>query len=297
MTIPQARPLVDGVVGGPGPAASAAALAPERWTLPRWATGLLGAAFLVGLWEVLALTMFHPAIHSGVPTPPAVLGQFLHRDLFGYHDAHGQFHKAIYGRNVRQTVGEAFTGFVVANLAAIALAIAFVQVPVIEKALLRIAIASYCLPILAIGPILTFVLHGDAPKSALAGLLCFFPTLVGTVLGLRSADRASLDVIRASGGGTWAQLVKVRLRAAIPSTFAALQIAAPSAMLGAIIGEFLGNSDYGLGILMINAQAELEVARLWGVALLTTGIGGLAYLLVGLLSRLAAPWAPRQERI
>ena len=76
---------------------------------------------------------------------------------------------------------------------AIVLAVAFVQVPLVEKALLRVAIASYCLPIIAIGPILTFVLNGDAPKSALAGLLVFFPTLVGVVVGLRSADRAALD--------------------------------------------------------------------------------------------------------
>ena len=47
---------------------------------------------------------------------------------------------------------EAATGFVVANVLAIVLGIAFVQVPLIEKALLRIAIASYCLPIIAIGP-------------------------------------------------------------------------------------------------------------------------------------------------
>jgi ABC-type nitrate/sulfonate/bicarbonate transport system permease component len=168
-------------------------------------------------------------------------------------------------------------------------------VPVIEKALLRIAIASYCLPIIAIGPILTFVLHGDAPKSALAGLLVFFPTLVGCVVGLRSADRAVLDVIQACGGGSWTQLFKVRLRAALPSTFAALQVAAPSAILGAIVGEYLGRQDTGLGILMINAQGALEIARIWGVALLSTGIAGAAYALTGVIGRLVAPWAPRRS--
>ena len=60
---------------------------------------------------------------------------------------------------------EAATGFVYGNLLAIVLGIAFVQLPLIEKALLRIAVATYCLPIIAIGPILTFVLHGDAPQS------------------------------------------------------------------------------------------------------------------------------------
>ena len=147
----------------------------EKTGLPAWLGGMIGTILLVGLWELLALTVFHK-IGSGVPTPTSVVSK-------GWSDVRS----GLYGRNVRQTLKEAATGYVVANILAIVLAIAFVQVPVIEKALLRIAIASYCLPIIAIGPILSFILHGDAPKSALAGLLVFFPTLVGCAVGLRSA--------------------------------------------------------------------------------------------------------------
>lgn len=253
----------------------------EKTALPAWLGGLIGAVLLVGLWELLALTVFHK-VGSGVPTPTSVVSKWW-----------SDYRKGLYGVNLRQTLKEAATGYVVANVLAIVLAIAFIQVPVVEKALLRIAIASYCLPIIAIGPILSFILHGDAPKSALAGLLVFFPTLVGCAVGLRSADRTALDLIRATGGGSWSQLVKVRLRAAIPSTFAALQVAAPSAILGAIIGEYLGRQDNGLGIMMINAQGALETARIWGIALLSTGIAGVLYAVTGLVGRAAAPWAPR----
>jgi ABC-type nitrate/sulfonate/bicarbonate transport system permease component len=248
-----------------------------------WLGGTIGFAVLIIVWEVLAVTVFHK-VGSGVPTPTSVVSKFW-----------SDFHKGLYGVNLRQTMKEAATGYVVANVLAVVLAIAFVQVPLIEKAILRIAIASYCLPIIAIGPILTFILHGDAPKSALAGLLVFFPTLVGCLVGLRSADRTTLDLIRASGGGSWSQLVKVRLRAAIPSTFAALQVAAPSAILGAIVGEYLGRQDNGLGIMMINAQGALETARIWGIALLSTGIAGVAYAATGLIGGLLAPWAPRRS--
>jgi ABC-type nitrate/sulfonate/bicarbonate transport system permease component len=251
--------------------------------MPAWVGGTIGAILLIAVWEILALTILHKN-GSGVPTPTSVVSKFW-----------SDYHKGLYGRNLKKTLKEAATGYLVANVLAIVLAIAFVQIPVIEKALLRIAIASYCLPIIAIGPILTFVLHGDAPKSALAGLLVFFPTLVGVVVGLRSADRTTLDVIRALGGGSWVQLFKVRLRAALPSTFAALQIAAPSAILGAIVGEYLGRQDTGLGIMMINAQGALETARIWGIALLSTGIAGIAYAATGLIGRLVAPWAPRRS--
>ena len=240
---------------------------------------VFGVVILVVVWEILALTVFHSR-GSGVPTPPAVV-RGLWKD----------YRAGLYGRNLRQTMKEAATGFIVANVLAITLGIAFVQLPVIEKALLRIAIASYCLPIIAVGPILGYVLNGDASKSAMAGLLVFFPSLVGVVVGLRSADPITLDVIRAAGGGAWKQLWTVRLRAALPSTFAALQIAAPSAILGAIIGEYLGNQDWGLGILMINAQGSFLVARVWGVAILSTAIATAGYLGIGLIGRLVAPWA------
>jgi ABC-type nitrate/sulfonate/bicarbonate transport system permease component len=263
--------------GGPIATVGAAAAPGGR---PAWISGTIGAVLLIVLWEVLALTVYHK-VGSGVPTPTAVVSKFWSDVTSG-----------LYGRNFWQTMKEATTGFIVANVLAIALAIAFVQVPLVEKALLRIAIASYCLPIIAIGPIFSIVLHGDAPQSALAGLLVFFPSLVGVVVGLRSADKSSLDLIRAVGGGSWRQLTKVRLRAALPSTFAALQIAAPSAILGAIVGEFLGQRGNGLGIMMIDAEGALEIARTWGIALVCTIVAGILYLLIGVAGRAIAPWAP-----
>jgi ABC-type nitrate/sulfonate/bicarbonate transport system permease component len=281
-TYPSDVDVVADQLGSQAPVPGATLPPEDGQGMPAWLGGTIGVALLVALWEILALTVFHSA-GSGVPTPTSVVSKFW-----------SDWTSGLYGRNIGQTLKEAATGYLVANALALVLAIAFVQVPMIERALLRIAIASYCLPIIAIGPILTFVLHGDAPKSALAGLIVFFPSLVGIVVGLRSADAAVLDVIRAAGGGSWAQLFKVRLRAALPSTFAALQIAAPSAILGAIVGEYLGNQDHGLGIMMINSQATLEIARTWGVALLCTGIAGVGYVLTALVGRLVAPWAARQ---
>ncbi len=247
--------------------------------MPSWVGGLIGAALLLVLWEVLALTVFN-SIGSGVPTPVSVVTQFW-KDLTN----------GLYGRNVGQTLKEAASGYLVANVAAILLGIAFVQVPAVEKALLRLAIASYCLPLIAVGPILSFALSGDRPQAALAALLVFFPTLIGVVLGLRSADPNSLDVIRAAGGGRWSQLGKVRLKAALPSTFAALQIAAPSAILGAIIGEYLGRQPTGLGIMMIDAESSLAIARTWGVALFCAAIAGFGYYVTGVIGKLLTPWA------
>jgi ABC-type nitrate/sulfonate/bicarbonate transport system permease component len=268
------------------PEVAAAAAAPTRLPkgddeggMPAWAGGLIGFALLLVLWEVLALTVFN-SVGSGVPTPVSVVTQFWNDLTSG-----------LYGKNVGQTLKEAADGYAVAVVAAIVLAIAFVQVPVIEKSLLRLAVASYCLPLIAVGPILSFALSGDRPQAALAALLVFFPMLVGVVLGLRSADPASLDVVYAAGGGRWSQLYKVRLKAALPSTFAALQIAAPSAILGAIIGEYLGRQPTGLGIMMIDAETSLSISRTWGIALFCAAIAGIGYYVTGVIGRLLTPWA------
>jgi len=273
--------------GAGSPVVSAAELAAleraEGDGMPSWIGGLIGTILLIAVWWILALTVFHK-VGSGVPRPNDVVTTLWH-----------DFGHGLYWKNIRQTMKEAATGFTGAVVLAAVLAIAFVQVPIVEKALLRLAIASYCLPIIAIGPILVFALPGDRPKSVLAGLLAFFPTLIGMILGLRSADTNSLDLIRAAGGGAWSQLVKVRLRAALPSTFAALQNAAPAAILGAIIGDLLGGQQgVGLGIFMVDSEQALDIARTWGIALVCTALAGIAFAVVGTLGRLATPWAQRQ---
>ena len=91
----------------------------------------------------------------------------------------------------------------------------------------RLSVAVYCLPLLAIGPILQIVTTGSSTKIVLAALSVFFTTLVCCVLGLRSADPASLDVVHAAGGGKLRMFSAVRVQAALPSVFAGLRIAAP----------------------------------------------------------------------
>jgi ABC-type nitrate/sulfonate/bicarbonate transport system permease component len=84
-------------------------------------------------------------------------------------------------------------------------------------------------------------------------------------------------------------LVKVRLQASLPSLFGSLRIAAPAAVLGAIIGEYLGG-DSGLGVAMINAEQSLNIARTWGIALVATALAGTCYAVVAAIGRYVTPW-------
>lgn len=237
------------------------------------------AGFLI-IWQVVGMTIF--AESRAIPPPTAIVSQIFEDGW------------AFYGPNIATTVKEAIWGWVWGNSIAIALAIMFVAIPLVERFAMKVAIAAYCLPIIAIGPILQILYDGSTPKIILSAMTCFFTTLIGALVGLRSADPTSMDLVKAYGGGGWSQMRKVRFKSALPSLFAGLRIAAPAALLGAIIGEYLGGES-GLGVTMIASQQALNIDRTWGIALVSTAIAGVAYGITAVIGRLLTPWAPRSS--
>ncbi len=249
--------------------------------LGRWGA-IVGVVGILAVWWLLAVTFFKAG--KGVPTPWEVV-QKVRADGWSFYRPH-----------LAQTGTEAFYGYLIGNALALLCAVLVVLVPVVEGVVMQLAVASYCMPIMAIGPILTLVFAGNRPMIALAALSVFFTTLVGMLLGLRSADRTSLELVRVYGGGRWKQLAKVRLISAVPSTLAALKVAAPAAMLGAILGEYLGNLSRGLGVAMTVSQQQLDSARTWAIALMAGLLAAGVYALTGVLARVVAPWADSETR-
>ncbi|MFC7484250.1 ABC transporter permease [Luedemannella flava] len=152
----------------------------------RWLPGAIGVVAVVGAWEVVGRTVF--ADNKAVPPPTAIARQLVADGL------------DFYLPNVVTTLREASLGWLIGNVIAIVLAVAFIQVPLLERALLQVALASYCLPVIAIGPVLAILFTEDTPKVILAALSVIFTTLIGTLVGLRDADQTSLELIRAYGG-------------------------------------------------------------------------------------------------
>jgi ABC-type nitrate/sulfonate/bicarbonate transport system permease component len=252
----------------------------RRRELPRWVVGTLGIVVMVVVWQVLAATSVLP---STVPTPTAILSQY-HADGW-----------SVYWLDIKTTVTEATKGWLWGNAIAITLAITFVQVPVLERGFMKFAVAAYCVPVVALGPLLAVLYGGDTPKVVLAAFAVFFATLISMLVGLKSADATSLDLIRAYGGGSVTELRKVRLHACLPSLFAGLRIAWPAAVLGAVIGEYIGGTS-GLGVFMIAAETGFKPAETWGIALVIAGIAGIGYGLTALAERILVPWARRTVR-
>ncbi|HZZ58915.1 MAG TPA: ABC transporter permease subunit [Opitutaceae bacterium] len=237
---------------------------------------VVGLVLLVLAWDLAVRLGFSG--HGSVPGPAAVARQFS-VDGLGF-----------YLGSALPTLQTAAVGWLIGNALAIVLAFLVVAVPAIERPVLSLGAVSYCLPLVAIGPVLVVTCSDGTPRIILSALSVFFVTLVSSVAGLRSVGRALLDLLRAFGGGSLAQLREARWPAALPHLFAALRIGAPAAILGSIVGEFLG-AERGLGVVLINAQQAMNYPRIWAIAFFTTGLAGAAYLLIGAIGSLLTPWA------
>ena len=245
-------------------------------------TATLGIVVVVVAWWLLAATI----LSTSVPTPLEVLDKF-HERGFAYY-------RGIFSI----TLEEAVTGYVYGVLIALLLAVLVLLVPILEPVIMQFAVITYCLPIVVLAPILILAheipVKGGTSATAidLAAISVIFTTVVGAVLGFRSAEAATLDVVSVYGGGKAQQFFRVRLVSALPALFTTLQIAAPAAFLGALLGEYFDRHlEIGVGPSLILSQNNRETALAWSLGIACALVSGLAYFLIGLVGRRVAPWS------
>ncbi|WP_199849823.1 ABC transporter permease [Blastococcus sp. Marseille-P5729] len=234
-------------------------------------------ALVVGLWELLGRTLL--AGRHLIGTPSGVVAKLVEN-------------ADVYGRGLGYTTREAAIGYLLGNLAAVALALVVVLLPGLERMVLRLALVVYCLPLVALGPLLRLVFgFGDGPQITLAALAVYYLTLVPLLVGLRAVPRTWLDLTASYGRGRWTTLVTVRARAALPYLMAGLQASVPAAFLGALVGEFTG-AERGLGVLSILALRSLDTDGLWALMLLSSLVSLIGYLIVSWIARRLTPEQP-----
>lgn len=244
----------------------------------RAAGPLLAGLALVAAWEVLARALGAAVL----PPPSAVVGAVVDDG------------PAFYLRNLWPTARAAAEGWGWGTVLALASGALVAVVPRAGGTVLQIALVTYCLPLVAVGPLLAATVGGRTPQVVLAALAVFFPTVVGAESGLRATTPTLIRTARAFGAGEVRLLGHVRWRAALPDLLAGMRVAAPSAVLGAVIGEYLG-AESGLGVALVAAQQSLAAERTWALGAVAAATAGAAYAAVGLLGRVLVPWAPHRE--
>ena len=244
------------------------------------ALSLAAGLTMLTIWEIAARAYFQERKTLAPPTA-AVRALFSNWDAFPPH--------------ITATLTAGGKGWLIGNLIAVVCAVIAVLLPWTEQGFLQFAITTYSMPLLAIGPILSSVFHGDVTKTTLAAIAVCFTTMIGTILGLRSADKTSLDLVTAYGGNRFTQLIKVRVPAALPSFFNALRISAPAAILGAIIGDYAGGVDHGLGVMMVSSQFGAKIDLTWAIALVMTVLSLAGYLIIGFVGKRCTPWSTTSQ--
>ena len=199
--------------------------------------------------------------------------------------------------NAGTTLLEALAGFVIANTLAILLSICMVYVRNLDKAFLPFAITLKTTPIVAMAPLLLLWLGtGMAPKIASAALICFFPAMVNSLKGFSALSEGEEDLFRVYGASRTQLLFKLRFQRAAPYIFAALKVSSSLAIVGAIVGEFVG-ANRGIGYLILVSSYHLETVRMFAALVMSALAGIILYVVISYLDRKLVFWevSPEQE--
>jgi NitT/TauT family transport system permease protein len=189
------------------------------------------------------------------------------------------------------TLIETILGFGLALLIGIPLAVCVANSRLLNLAIYPILIATQSVPKVAIAPIvLVWFGLGIESKLALAFLVAFFPVVVDTATGLQATPPGLLELARSLRASPLQVFMKVQIPAALPFVFAGAKVAITLAVIGAVIGEFVGSVS-GLGNLLLSANSQLEGPLAWAALVWLSVLGIVLFAAVVLAERLLMPWA------
>ena len=243
---------------------------------------------LVGLlllaWEILVrLSGVSPFV---LPSPTEIVGALWDN-------------RADAARHAIPTLVEALVGLAVAVIGATLGAVALDRAEWARRAVEPLLVATQTIPIIAIAPLLVVWLgFGIEPKILVVVLVTFFPVTIALLRGFASTTPEAMELMRSLGASADQTFRKVRWPSGLPAFFTGLRISATYAVVGAIIGEYVGATE-GLGIWMRLSQRLFRTDLVFAGILVTAVLSVVLYAGVVLIERAAIPWwaASREARL
>lgn len=179
------------------------------------------------------------------------------------------------------TLGDGAYGFFFGMLAAVLAALAFVTAPAVERTFMPLATLLRSVPLVTMTPLIVLIFgRGVGGIAVIGGIVVLFPALVTIVHGLRSAPPHAVDVVAVYGGGSRSVLTKVALPGALPYLFAAARLSVPSALVGALVTEWLATGQ-GIGGVILNDIGAFGYLHLWACVIVLTSVSVVLYTLLG----------------
>jgi NitT/TauT family transport system permease protein len=241
----------------------------------------IGFALLLALWQFGAPLAQIP--DYVLPLPSSIAARFA--ETF-----------TVQMTGLAWTAFTTLAGLALALICGVLLALLVIYIPLLRAIIMPLLAAFNSIPKIAIAPL--FVIWfglGYESKILLAFLLALFPVFVNSVTGLGEIEADLIDLSTLAGGTPWRIFLKVRLMNAVPHITDAMKVAFPLALVGSIVGEFIGGND-GIGHLILSGQFNIDTplvfAALLSITVFTTlGIGAIA-----LFESAALKWRPSQRK-
>ncbi|TYC64751.1 ABC transporter permease [Stappia sp. BW2] len=234
--------------------------------------GTLGLALMLICWEIIGTYKLAgytwPSLTDVVTfaTEPTRLGLF--------------------SRAISATIQAVVLGYVIGAAVGFISGAIITLVPAVKTSTDSTAAVINAIPPIALGPLLIVLLGYSAAPVALAALHVFFIIYVATVAGFQSATQTHRDVFQALGASKGTVFYRLFVPAAVPNITTGLRMAAPSAMIGAILGEWFG-APRGLGVLIVSAMQNFQIQLLWSAVLFASILSLSLFAFFGLVERLA----------
>jgi NitT/TauT family transport system permease protein len=252
-------------------------------------TGLVSFVILVAALEA-GLRLFDVPAYI-LPTPSAIFEALVRGFSTPLEARNG------YYIHIGATLAEAIGSFAIGSLLGIVLGAAVVEFALARKLILPYMIALQSVPKVALAPLLVVWFgFGLSSKIVLGVLLTVFPLMINTAAGLASVERERIELMQSLRAGPWKTFRLVQLPSALPYIFAGLEMAAAYAVLGAVVGEFVGGRS-GLGVLILNRNAALDIAGSLAALVLLAVMGIALQRSVTMLRRKLLFWAPSQDAL
>jgi NitT/TauT family transport system permease protein len=191
-------------------------------------------------------------------------------------------HRMLLADAIARTGGEALSGLMIGSCAGVALASLAVIVPPLARGLGAFASLVNGIPIVAVAGICVLTLPRDATPIVVAALAVGFIVFVATASGLASALPVQVELFTVFGASRLATFARLALPSALPALVNGLRSAAPSAVVGAIIGEWF-SAERGLGPMLVAAMQNYQIDQLWATALAGSLLSIVAYVVFGAL--------------
>jgi ABC-type nitrate/sulfonate/bicarbonate transport system permease component len=253
---------------------------------------LVSIVVVVVLWEGF-IRLYH--VDHLLAKDPLDVWRYIftqHADkVHGFHSAAQNRH--ILFHNLKTTVRDAALGYVAGIVMAMVVASVFVLQRSVEQTFMPVALVLRSVPLVAMAPLITLIFGRDVLAVAvIGGIVCFFPSLVNIMFGLRATSRSALDLMECYGASKLTNLRKVLVPSAMPSIFASLRINVPAAVIGALLAEWLATGK-GSGNEMLTVVNTFDYGELWAAVVLVTFVSVVLYSVVSAVeAAVLARYAP-----